>query len=337
MSPIRLMSRDKRREQETPLSGQLTHWQCISKIADSVVDDRQYAFVPPKGFLRETRRRHLSWDSYFCVCPELDLAVQLFARVAPTPEDYLRAEQFKNHIHSQMLPWRCLSGEEEVVHRAVARDGFAFVVTPEAETEPGWISGVITMPGTNPQLGMFHLVMDWREFGQRPIAVSLEKSGTLENLPGKEGGAEVWTIVEKLFGHIYAPPPDELLVTLPDHVRGVPMNHKRRLIEFLRLRKASNVDVSLIDKERLKKLLSESLGSVAHVTDVHCESFEASEQINRYAVFVEPPLETSSAECVTSIQDRIADFFDGIEERRCGKECDTRAVLFLEGQIEFER
>jgi hypothetical protein len=332
-----LMSRDKHPEQQTPLSGELTHWQCISKIADNVVDDRQHAFAPPEGFLREIRRRHLSWDSYFCVCPKLDLAVQLFAHVAPTPDDYLRAEQFKSHIQSQMLPWRCLSGEEEAVHGAVARDGFVFVVTPEAETEPGWISGVITMPGTNPQLGMFHLVMDWREFGQRPIAVTLEKSGTLESLPGKEAGAEVWAILEKLFGHIYAPPPDELLVTLPDHVRGVPINQKRRLIEFLRLRKSSHVDVSLIDKERLKKSLNESLGSVGHVTDVQSESFEASEEINRYAVFIEPPLETSSGEYVTLIKDRIANAFDTLEERKCGKDCDTRDVLFLEGQIEFER
>jgi hypothetical protein len=336
-SPVQFTSRDKHPTHQTPFSGELTRWQCISKIGENLVDDRQYAFAPPEGFLREVSRRHLSWDSHFCACPELDFAVQLFAHVAPTPEIHLRADQFKKHIHSQMLPWRCLSNEADTVHQAVAKDGFAFMLIPEVETEPSWVSGVITMHGTNPQVGMFHLVMDWREFDQRPIAVALEKSGTLDQLPGHEAGEDVWAVIEKLFGHIYAPPPEELLVTLPDHVRGVPINHKRRMIEFLRLRKTSCVDPSRINKEEFKARLNESLGSAAFVTEFHCESFESFGQINRYAVFVEPPLELSSGEFILLIKDKVAQAFDSLEPRDCEPGHDTRGVLFSDGQIEFEK
>ena len=327
VGPIRLLSRDEHPEQQTALSSELTRWQCLSNVGGAIVDDRQHAFAPPRDFLREVRRRSLSWDRHFYVCPELDLAVQLFAHVAPTPDDQLRAEQFKRHIQSQMLPWRCRLADEEAVRRAVGAHEYAFVITPEAETEPGWVSGVITMPGTNPELGMFHLVMDWREFDQRPIAASLQHSGTLQTMPGEEAGPEVWAIVDGLFGHIYAPPPAELLVALPDHVRGIPINHSRRLIEFLRLRKRSKVDTSLIDKEAVKRTLNDRLGTVARVSDICGETFEASEAINRYAMFVEPSFEISSGECITLIQAEMAAAFDTLEERRCGADCSTRDIL----------
>ncbi len=193
------------------------------------------------------------------------------------------------------------------------------------------------MPGIDPHLGIFHLVLDWREFGQRPIAVALEKSGTLVSLPGKEAGVEVWSVIEKLFGHIYAPPSDDLLVTLPDHVRGVPINHKRRVVEFLRLRRSSRVDPSVIDTEKLKESLNESFRGTAHVTEFQCESFEAFRQVNRYAMFVEPPFEMSTRDCITLIKDRIARVFDSLEDRKCEKGCDTQGVLSIDGQIEFER
>ena len=335
-SPVEFTSRDKHPKHQTPFSGELTHWQCMSKIGKKLVDDRHYAFSPPEGFLREVSRRHLSWDSHFYACPKLDLAVQFFARVAPTPDDYLRAEQFKKHIHSQMLPWRCLSTEAEAVHQAVANDGFVFMQTPEVESEPGLVSGVITMHATNPHLGVFHLVMDWREFGQRPIAVALEKTGTLAHLPGKEAGAEVWAIIEKLFGHLYAPPPEELLVALPEHVRGVPINHVRRVIEISRFRKASKVDPPGLDKERFKEALSRTLRGEARVTEFQCERVKGLEAFNRYALYLEPALEISSADCFTLIKDRVVQAFDALESRGCGKGLDTKAVLEFDGQIDFE-
>ena len=336
-SPVEFTSRDKHPKHQTPFSGDLTRWQCISKIGENLVDDRQYAFAPPEDFLREVSRRHMSWDSYFCVNPELDLAIQLFARVASTPDDHVRADQFKKHIYSQMLPWQCRADEAEALQEAVGSDGFVFKQTPEAETEAGWISGVITMPGTNPEMGMFHLILDWREFGYRPIAVALERKGTLGRLPGKEAGAEVWAMIEKLFGHIYAPPPDELLVTRLDHVAGIPINHKRRVIEFLRFRKSSHVDPSMIDKEKFKESLNKSFQGAARITEFQCESFETSEQVNRYALFVEPPLEVSSKDFIVLIKDRVAQAFDTVEGRKCQKGCDTHDVLSFDGQIEFER
>ena len=335
-SPIELTASNKPSKHQTPFTGELTRWQCMSKIGEKLVDDRQYAFTPPEGFLREVSRRHLSWDHHFCVCPKLDLAVQLFARVAPTPDVHLRADQFKKHIHSQMLPWRCLTSEAEAVHQAVGSDGFVFMQLPQVETELGWAAGVITMHATNPQLGLFHLVMDWREFGQRPIAAALEKSGTLAQLPGHEGGAEVWTIIEELFGHLYAPPPDELLVALPEHVRGVPINHGRRSIEITRFRKASSVDPSRIDKEKFKEALIQVLNGEARVTEFQCERFEGLDVFNRYALYVEPVLELSSRDCFMLIQDRVVRAFDTVEQRKCEKWHDTKAVLENDGQIDFE-
>ncbi|MGA2240451.1 MAG: DUF4365 domain-containing protein [Verrucomicrobiota bacterium] len=336
-SPIELTSRDKHPKHQTPYAGELTHWQCMSKIGEKLVEDRQYAFAPPEGFLREVSRRHLSWDSHFYVCPELDLAVQFFARVSPTPDDFLRAEQFKKHIHSQMLPWRCLAAEAEAVHRAVASDGFVFMQTPEAETEPGWVSGVITMHATNPHLGVFHLVMDWREFGQRPIAAALEKTGTLARLPGEEATVEVWAIIEKLFGHLYAQPPEELLVALPDHVNGVPINHKRRVIEISRFRKKSSVDPFGIDKEKFKEALSQALRGEARVTEFQCEKVKGLVAFNRYALYMEPALEISSKDCFTLIKDRVVRAFDTLEQRECGGGLNTKAILEFDGQIDFER
>lgn len=80
-----------------------------------------------------------------------------------------------------------------------------------------------------------------------------------------------------------------------------------------------------------------SLHGSARVTDFQCESFEASKMVNRYALYVEPPLELSSKDCFMMIKGAVVKAFDNVESRKCEPGCDTHAVLLCDGQIDFEQ
>jgi hypothetical protein len=61
-------------------TGDLTGWRSFARIGGEVVDDREYAFAPPPGFLTEVARHTFSWDDYFHVDASRDLAISALRR-----------------------------------------------------------------------------------------------------------------------------------------------------------------------------------------------------------------------------------------------------------------
>ncbi|GEM_PF-2342267 len=336
LGPISLRSKEQKSAHQTLFTGELTDWQSVSRLGTKLVNDHEYAFTAPTGFIKQIGMRSETWDGYFYAHRELDLAMQLLAGVTSTPNNYLRAELFKGHIDAQILPWECPTQEVKALEEEMTKVDLAFRQIPDTPTSAGVAAGVITMPMTNPHLGVLHMALDWHDLEQG-IELDLKAKGLFDRLPGRKAGDDLKSIVENLFARISAKPPDEVFITGPEHIRGIPLNLKSRIIEISRFRKGSAVDPSLIDCSVVQQKLSQDLGGIANVKSFLCESFPGFlSKINRYVLRVEPPLEMSSSDCFDQIKEQALAMFESLEPRKNQSEDDTFSTLNNDGQVYFE-
>lgn len=337
ISPLRLGSNDANRAGTEMLTREITDWQSYSLVSEeTLVRDVEHAFKIPQGYIRTIGRRARSWDGNFFVDVNLDLAVEFFAPSTPKPSDWAKTELYKANIEAQLLPWICPVSEVEALHSALSRAELVFHETPDVKCAPNEVAGVITLPLTNPRLGMFSMMMAWQDFELGAIKSSLAEHG-VGSLPGREGGLESWDVLRKIFSHLHKPPPKEIYVGALEHDQGLPLNLGGRMIEISRFRRKTTFSQGKSDCRGMKERLSRMVSSVGNLESFSNKPIDWTfGKIARLSVAVKPKLELSSKACLEQICNAVAAEFDTVLPRPALESSDSLSTLHLDGELYFE-
>lgn len=316
----------------------LTGWWSYARIGSRIVSDHAYAFEPPEDFVRQIGRRARSWDGYYFVSPDFDVALQWLGQVAVTPADRIFRSILREHVLAQFIPWECPVEEVERLQTRLWKVELLFApLPPDQQRVDSILRGAICTPMFSPGVGLIPQARDWDELHTGTARSRLAMSS--DAIPGSEGSAELANELKKLVSHLSADPPDGWLVDGTAPEPGLPIDLSMRRIVVQRFRKASEFD---------PRRSARKLGSLRHrlrevtkdakVVDVDAYIIESFEQIAAISVSWTPLLEESSAESVQRVLPQIVQAFDEILPRNAvaGHFSTSMDVLRYSGELYFE-
>jgi hypothetical protein len=116
LSPVRVIS------MTSAWSNELTNWTTYSKVGERIVNDFDYSFNVPKGFLRQVTRRARSWDFFHFVNPQKDIAIQFFGAhgITPTIKNIDRIHE--HNVKGQYVLWESKKSEIETLVNVVVEN-----------------------------------------------------------------------------------------------------------------------------------------------------------------------------------------------------------------------
>lgn len=312
----------------------LTGWQSYAYIDGCLVHDHDYAFRAPDRFIRQIGRRARSWDGYFYVDVEDDIAIQLVAGVCPSPADAANSLTLREHALAQFMPWRCRTTDIEALQQLLISLELVFQPIEEVDSnENGWVSGAICTAFFEPGLGLIPQAQDWRELEHGSVQAKLRASGIETQIPGEPGDAVVIQRVADKLPNIFRNAPEQWLVMGPDARPGVPLDLSDRRIMVQRLHVTNAAEFDYSERlERLRKELADiSVGTVE--TSLLC--MEATfERIAIATAAWMPRLQDSSAESLERVSAVIIEAFDEVLPRT--STTSSIQVLRYHGELYFQ-
>lgn len=340
ISPIRFIAENSDNNGDF-WNRELTGWMSFSKICNRIVNDMDYAFEPPNGFLRQIARRATSWEEYHFVNPEIDLAMQLFASTATTPSYKATEVNYRQHILGQFIPWICDETELETMDQLLGSAGLTFRVIEDFSPQVGKVCGIIRSVFFEPNVGLFALTENWDKFTGGTVKKCLVDLGLFKKLPGKEGDSEISDLILDMFSK-REEPPDRVLTTQRHYISGLPIDHSRRIVQVERYRSIRNADEDIIGVflEECKEELQNNVEG--------CEEVEASslvlcdyttEKVLGLSVSWQPELCQSSKESFHKACPILLKYFDTIFsfiETNVDGMKNTMEVLKYIGSLHFE-
>lgn len=341
-SPIRFCIQQSQKNSDS-LERDLTGWWSYAKIGDRLVSDHEYAFEPPCGFLRQIGRRARSWDGYYFVSREHDVAVQLLASVATTPADRLFRSTLREHMQGQFLPWECSRSELEMLQKRLCDAELVFAPLEEDEPnkdESEFVSGAIITPMFVPSVGLIPQARNWAELERGTVRSQIERTVHLGQLPGHEGSSELKDKLLSLLSHLAQDAPEGWLVDGTKPEPGLPIDLSERQVIVQRFRADPFFDpkhAELLLREAEPVLMNHvhtpgSLRADAYII----ESFEC---IAAVSVSWSPHLYESSALSVERMLPSIIEIFDKVLPRVTpteGSLATSLDVLRFSGELYFE-
>lgn len=337
ISPIRLEGQKAEPNSRQIFRNEITDWNSLALVKDQLlVWDNDHAFQPPAGFIRTIGRRARSWNGHFLVDRGIDIALQFLAPATSGPSDLAKSELFKMAIRAQLLPWICADNEIYFIQTILNKIDLTFKITPDVPCAIDEVVGVIVPPMTDPELGMFHLMMNWDEL-EGGTRKRLSEAKILEQLPGREGGPASWAVLESLFSPLYASSPTEVLFNATEHRNGLPINHSKRLILVSGYRRKAVAAANINQESDLVQNLARKTEAFATVESVSSELLESlGYNIAQLKIAIRPNFSLSSKECMDKTKEYFVDFFDAACPRESSEENDTFSALHLDGELYFE-
>lgn len=331
-----------RSEEPSIWTGELTGWRSFARIHGRVVDDRDYAFAPPAGFMTEVARHSRSWDDFYHVDPKRDLAIQLYASVPLTPAYRAKSQSMRANAAGQLLPWSCPVQERERLLAALGSSGLTFSSIDAFSTNEAFV-GVIHHPMLIIADGFTSIPMalDWTTFDHGAVRKIIDDL-PVGTLPGSEAAADVREHVLDQLPSWVVKPKETFYGVQHDTPRGMPVNlvDRRILIErFHALERAVDAapfeDIAAEAKRTLTEfcphLYQAEITFQVHDTDIY--------PVIRLALSWHPPVQLSSASAFLEVEDVLLREFDRILPRRAGPGAGphgTFDVLRVAGSIHFD-
>jgi hypothetical protein len=251
-SPVQFEASDNTQTAKSIWNKELTQWWNYSKIRSGLVDDMDYAFATPSGFLRQIARRATSWETYHHVDPKRDLAVQMFVKVAITPGERWDQTTVRRNIEGQFVPWVCVNNEIRHLQALLHPLELEFREVGDAATPQGYKAGIICTQFFEPGLGIFTPAHRWEEFDHGAVKWKLESTGALNQIPGREGSVEITKKIVTMFGQLMAEVPDSFMISERDYNSGLPLDHSNREVFVQRFRQ-----VETLNRKKIEKLFAQ--------------------------------------------------------------------------------
>jgi hypothetical protein len=300
-------------------TGELTGWRSFALIEERVVDDRQYAFAPPSGFMTEVARHTLSWDDYYHVDPDRDVAIQLYAAVPLTPAYRDRSKSMRSNAAGQLLPWSCPPARRADLQAMLSPSGLTFSSIDELSTAEK-VVGVIHSPMFVVEDGFTSIPMarDWDTFDQGAVR-KIINGLPVGTLPGSEAGPDVLEHALNQVPNLALDPPEKFYGVQHDTPMGLPVNLADRRIVVERFHAlAGSFDETICDNVAadIQRKLSEACPSLARAAVSFAAYNTDMYPMVRLALSWHPPLGLSSADAFLEVESAVLQEFDRVLPRR---------------------
>lgn len=329
ISPIKIQSN------KSSWSNELTYWTTYSKINNSIVNDFEYCFEIPKGFLRQVSRRARSWDYLHHAHPDNDIAIQFFGSYEVTPTIRKIDQIHDNNIKGQLILWQCKKDEIDTIASLIADCQLAVKLIDD-KFEDCLIA--ITTHIFDPFIGLYSSPMDWDSFEKGNVRNKLLHHNLFEKIPGSEFNGEIPTFLAEVLNRYSSKEYEKVLITEVEYISGFPLLLENREIHVSRFQMMTEDEVADV-KENLKEVLP------LKVNDFQIEfglKDDSMWEIPIYELLITwtPKLNKSSRKSYCDIESHLLELFDKILPTKESKSLqlkDTYEILHLAGEIGFEK
>lgn len=315
-------------------SNELTYWSSYSKINGEIVNDFEFCFEIPEGFLRQVSRRARSWDSLHQVNPEKDIALQFFGSLEITPTMERVDKIHDNNIKGQLVLWTCEKEEIKEIELLLSDLDLALRFVENEENE---ILIAITTLMFDPFMVLYSVPMDWESYDQGNVRNTLIKNDLLDKLPGREFDGKVPEFVEKALNQYSNQSYTKVLITEMEYIPGFPLNQDRRQIYLSRFQMVREESVLLVE-ERLKNVQAPKLKNF-HIEFGLIDNSMWEIPIYELLVIWTPELHQSSKESYLSVEGEMLELFNYILPTNDDESIQLRntyQIVHIAGEIGFE-
>lgn len=244
INPIKIQSN------KSTWSNELTYWTSYSKIKDEIINDFEYCFETPDGFLRQVSRRARSWDYLHHVHPIKDIALQFFGSHEITPTIKKIDQIHDNNIKGQLVLWKCRKDEIDTIATIIAEHQLSIKLI-EDKTEICLIA--ITTHFFDPFIGFYSSPMDWDSFENGNVRNKLLQHNLLGEIPGSEYKGEVPAFLAEVLNRYSSKKYDKVSITEMEYISGFPLLLDNRQIHVSRFQMMTKDEVVNVE-EKLKQI-----------------------------------------------------------------------------------
>lgn len=223
---------------------ELTYWTSYSKIGENLVNDVEYNFEVPTGFLRQVSRSARSWDYCHYVNPKKDIAIQFFSCNEITPSFQNIDKIHSQNIKGQLIFWECKEEDLENVRKIISNYELSLKLI-ENNNELCLIA--ITNPMFDPFIGMYSVSMDWDSFENGSVRNKLEKNELVNIIPGNEYKGKIPDFLDEVLNKFENRSYKKAIVTDMEFIAGFPLMVDEREIQVSRFQMIHQSEVPEIE------------------------------------------------------------------------------------------
>ena len=316
-------------------SNELTYWSAYSKIKDTIVNDFEYCFEMPNGFIGQVMRLARSWSHLHYVNPEKDVAIQFFGTLEVTPNMQRVYEIHDNNIKGQLVLWTCAKEDVNEIESILSEFELSIKLVENEENE---IILAITTPMFDPFIGFYSMPMDWENYLKGNVRNTLKKNDLFDKLPGTEYKGNVPEFLEQALNRYSDNSHSSVVITELEYIPGFPLNQDGRQIHISRFQMVPLESVNIIE-ERLKNITPLDL------KDFHIEfgmKDDSMWEIPIYELLLlwTPETTQSSKESYLAIENEILKIMNSILPTNNDESIqlkNTYEILHIAGEIGFEK
>jgi len=343
-SPILLKSAEEDTRgavKNTIWTRELTGWWNYSLMDEKIISDSVYNFAAPEGLLHPVARHGRSWDNFYYIDMQNDIAVEFYASIATT-ESYKKGISIhRKHFLSQFIPWICPLDEIDNLNKLLLSEELIFNVINDLSKNTHEKIGIISTPFFNPIIGIFSTAKNWKEFSYNTVLDRLEKSSLYDIIPGRRGPEEVKRYILSIMDGLDEPQ-DYMIIRNPDYVHGLPLLHNDRIISVERYQYSPE-----IKRDFIKGELENCCKNISLLVQNHyCVFFDfdivdeyKDKLIYRIGINWKPDLKESSVVSYNKLKNLIIETFNKImPSKKDDKEklSNTYTIIHFIGLIHYE-
>lgn len=320
---------------------ELTGWWNYSLMDEKIISDLVYNFAAPEGLLHPIARHGRSWDNFYYLDMQNDIAVEFYASIVTT-EGYKKSISIhRKHFLSQFIPWICPLDEIDTLNKLLLSEELIFNVIDDLSKNTHEKIGIISTPFFNPIIGIFSMAKNWKEFSYNTVLDRLEKSCLFDKIPGRRGPEKVKEYIISIMDGLDEPP-DYIIIRNPDYVPGLPLLHNERIISVERHQYSPEIEEESV-KEKLENCCKKIRLLVQNPNGVFFD-FNIIDEYNgrliyRIGINWKPDLKESSVESFNKFKNLIIETFNKImPSKKDDKEnlSNTYTIIHFIGLIHYE-
>ncbi len=330
VSPVKIQS-DK-----SSWFNELTYWTSYSKIGGKLVNDVEYNFEVPTGFLGQVSRRARSWDYCHFVNPKKDIAIQFFGCNEITPSLQNIDKIHLQNIKGQFILWECKKKELRKVVKIISQHELVLKLIDDSNS---LCLIAITNPMFDPFLGLYSVAMDWDSFENGSVINKLKKNELINVIPGNEYQGEMPDFLKEVLNKYENKSYSKTIVTTMEYIVGIPLMHDEREIQVSRFQMIQPNKIPQI-KLKIKNTITKIKRKNFQIDFVLKDDSMWQTPIYELVVSWSPNLLKSSKDDFLEIETDILNIMDDILPTNKDDKIqlkNTFDILHIAGEIGFEK
>ena len=297
---------------------ELIGWRNYAYIDNQIVSESEYAFAPPKSYLKPIgKAAGQGWGIYPFVSIDDDLAIRFWSNMGVTPAFREETEARRKTYLAQFLPWIVPKTKRTELAQLLEKYELRFMHIEELSADDSFV-GIICSFWFDPNMQFYSAPKYWSEL-EGGVRERLRDVFTL--LPGQEGPSSVEKfLLDIVSDKISTEGINHLTIEYDGYIHGLPLELDQRLVEVNRYQEINKQTFDTnIAQQKLNAFCKHIETATQGYSNVSAEAsiFESYGQfIGQLTLIWTPLLSDSSASSFERISEQIVGAFDKILPRQ---------------------